>query len=449
MPRDSSGIFNPLISWVADKLAGVPFSPERFDAQDSDFAAALNDLPLKKNVPTFVSASVDPTTVNPGSFSFSSGTFQMVVNVGGQNQWFNVTTGTPVDLTNYWTSSTTATAISTAVSNAVSGLTSTYYTQAQINATVGTLTSAITSNTASVIAAQNTANSAQSTANSAASTASAALPASQVGVAGGAASLDGGGHVPVAQLPSIPYSQISGSPSLTSLALTMTNSQRVVGRNSASGGASEEVTVDQLLDWVTGTAAWGDVIYRGTGGYRRLPAGTGYLKSNGVGADVSWGVPGSYVGCNLYTSSQSVTIPAGATRARVILIGGGGGTSSAGGCCAYSLAGLFGGVCVKTITGLTPGSTMTLTVGAFGASGGNGNAGGSTMLTSGTQTISSMTAGGGNGGSAPYIPAGSTPASTTGGDINLNGNGTVVAGPLGSNYGSSGKAGAGYFEWYA
>ena len=156
-----------------------------------------------------------------------------------------------------------------------------------------------------------------------------------------------------------------------------------------------------------------------------------------------------FVAQNLYTSSQSVTIPAGATRARVILIGGGGGTSSAGGCCAYSLAGLFGGVCVKTITGLTPGSTMTLTVGAFGASGGNGNAGGSTMLTSGTQTISSMTAGGGNGGSAPYIPAGSTPASTTGGDINLNGNGTVVAGPLGSNYGSSGKAGAGYFEWYA
>jgi hypothetical protein len=42
--------------------------------------------------------------------------------------------------------------------------------------------------------------------------------------------------------------------------------KRVIGRNTAGSGDPEEVTVDQLLDWIAGTAAQGDIFYRGASG---------------------------------------------------------------------------------------------------------------------------------------------------------------------------------------
>jgi hypothetical protein len=67
--------------------------------------------------------------------------------------------------------------------------------------------------------------------------------------------------------------------------------KRVLGRNTAGSGDPEEVTVDQLLDWITGTAAQGDVFYRGASGIKRLAAGSSgqVLQTNGAGADPSWG----------------------------------------------------------------------------------------------------------------------------------------------------------------
>ena len=65
--------------------------------------------------------------------------------------------------------------------------------------------------------------------------------------------------------------------------------QRLLGRNTAGAGDVEEVTLTQLLDWI-GSAARGDILYRGASAWARLAAGTvgQVLKTGGVGADPSW-----------------------------------------------------------------------------------------------------------------------------------------------------------------
>ncbi len=61
--------------------------------------------------------------------------------------------------------------------------------------------------------------------------------------------------------------------------------QRVLGRNTAGSGDAEEVTLSQLLDWV-GSAANGDILYRSSGSWTRLAAGT-----NGHVLKLSTGLP--------------------------------------------------------------------------------------------------------------------------------------------------------------
>lgn len=101
-----------------------------------------------------------------------------------------------------------------------------------------------------------------------------------------------------------------------------------------------------------------------------------------------------------FTSSQTVTIPSGATKCKITLIGGGGGAASS-----MSGAGA-GGTLRKFLSGLTPGNTLSLTVGAAGSSaGGNG---GATSLASGTQTITTLTANGGTGSTAGSTAGGTT-----------------------------------------
>lgn len=48
--------------------------------------------------------------------------------------------------------------------------------------------------------------------------------------------------------------------------------QRVLGRNTAGAGVWEEVTLTQLLDWI-GSAAEGDILYRGAASWTRLAKG--------------------------------------------------------------------------------------------------------------------------------------------------------------------------------
>jgi hypothetical protein len=68
---------------------------------------------------------------------------------------------------------------------------------------------------------------------------------------------------------------------------------RVLGRNSSGAGDPEEVTFSQFLDWV-GSAAHGDVLYRGASAWARLAAGTAgqFLQTQGAGQGPQWAAGG-------------------------------------------------------------------------------------------------------------------------------------------------------------
>lgn len=137
----------------------------------------------------------------------------------------------------------------------------------------------------------------------------------------------------------------------------------------------------------------------------------------------------------LTTSTQTLTIPGGATKALVILCGGGGGSGGCSGgtlaCCILQPssggAGGSAAVLLKYLSGLTPGNTLALTIGGAGAAGASGaNAGGNggdSTLASGSQSISTLTAGGGKGGGGGGNGSAGTPGasgSATGGDLSIN-----------------------------
>lgn len=66
--------------------------------------------------------------------------------------------------------------------------------------------------------------------------------------------------------------------------------QRLLGRNTAGTGVPEAVTLSQLLDWI-GSAAQGDLLFRGASGWQRLAAGTAgqFLQTAGSSANPVWG----------------------------------------------------------------------------------------------------------------------------------------------------------------
>lgn len=64
---------------------------------------------------------------------------------------------------------------------------------------------------------------------------------------------------------------------------------RILGRKTAGSGDTEECTLSQVLDFV-GSAAQGDILYRGASDWARLAAGTSghFLKTQGAGANPTW-----------------------------------------------------------------------------------------------------------------------------------------------------------------
>jgi hypothetical protein len=159
-------------------------------------------------------------------------------------------------------------------------------------------------------------------------------------------------------------------------------------------------------------------------------SGTKVFQESSAGVP-SWGTisaTGALVSVNAYSSSQTITIPSGATKAVADLWGGTGGSGgvSLGGQGASGGTGAAGFV-RKYLTGLTAGNTLTWTQGAAGAAGssapGAGGNGTASTLASGTQVISTLTANGSNGsGSASATASSGTAGGTaTGGDVNLTG----------------------------
>jgi hypothetical protein len=71
--------------------------------------------------------------------------------------------------------------------------------------------------------------------------------------------------------------------------ITFANTAKILGRKTASGGAGEECSLSDVLDLV-GSAAWGDILYRGETAWVRLGHGTAgqVLSSGGHDAAITW-----------------------------------------------------------------------------------------------------------------------------------------------------------------
>jgi len=141
---------------------------------------------------------------------------------------------------------------------------------------------------------------------------------------------------------------------------------------------------------------------------------------------------------NTVATGQRFTIPTGVTSAKITVVGGGGGSGGKDTGCptVNGGAGGDGASLVQWITGLTPGNTLVVAVGAAGAAGtggGNGTSGGTSSVASGTQTITTLqcTGGvrgvGGNSGGAAGAD-GTATGTTLGTDIT----GVVITGPVGT-----------------
>jgi hypothetical protein len=136
------------------------------------------------------------------------------------------------------------------------------------------------------------------------------------------------------------------------------------------------------------------------------------------------GLAGIGPSAQVFTSNGTFTIPPGITKLKVIVQGAGGSGAGSNGT-TYGSGGAAGGSAIKYLSGLTPGNTLVVTVGLGGVGGtGAGATGGASSVASGTQTITTITAGGGVGGGTASSGAlgGGAGGGATGGDINMPGN---------------------------
>jgi hypothetical protein len=102
-----------------------------------------------------------------------------------------------------------------------------------------------------------------------------------------------------------------------------------------------------------------------------------------------------------FTSSGTFTIPTGVTALKITVVGAGGGGGGGANGVGPSGSGGGGGTAIKYLTGVTPGNTLSVAIGALGAGGGSftsGGAGGNSTVSSGTQIITSIVGNGGGGG---------------------------------------------------
>ena len=156
------------------------------------------------------------------------------------------------------------------------------------------------------------------------------------------------------------------------------------------------------------------------------------LQSNGTtwtsAAPAGGGGLGGITVITTTGSAQTFTIPTGKTVVKVTVIGGGGG---GGGSNTASAGGGGSGSAIKYLTGLTPGNTLSVTIGVGGAgasatgAAATGTAGGTSSVASGTQSITTISATGGGGGPANTIGntfvLGGAGGSGSNGDINISG----------------------------
>ena len=182
----------------------------------------------------------------------------------------------------------------------------------------------------------------------------------------------------------------------------------------------------------TATPTSGAVAYGTGSAYAFNSAGTSgqVLISNGSSAP-TWGTPTSVAqpNCTVYTSgTNTFTVPNGITKVMVEVWGGGGGSAIS------SNVGGGGGGYAKGILSVTPGNTITATVGAGGT---GGQAYGNDGAAGGTSTFSSLSA---TGGAGTSVANGSGVGGVGSGGSILNLRGSKGASPIGGSTGVGGVA---------
>lgn len=71
-------------------------------------------------------------------------------------------------------------------------------------------------------------------------------------------------------------------------AITFAATQRVLGRNTSGAGTGEEVTLTQLLDWISASVARGDLLRRGASAWERVALGANGTVLTSNGTDPAW-----------------------------------------------------------------------------------------------------------------------------------------------------------------
>lgn len=144
------------------------------------------------------------------------------------------------------------------------------------------------------------------------------------------------------------------------------------------------------------------------------------LTSQGASAPIWQTASGGFANMQVFTSSGTFTVPAGITKVKVTVVGGGGNGAGATANGGYAGGGA-GGAAIKVVSGLTPASTVSVTVGGIA---GTSSFGAHCSATGGTSAPT-------NGTDASYAGG-----SGSGGNINFNGEPGVSS--LGSAAGGAG-----------
>lgn len=227
---------------------------------------------------------------------------------------------------------------------------------------------------------------------------------------------------------------------------------RVLANDAGVAASPTALAIGTILDFISGFASQGNIIYRGAATAASLTAGTSgqWLETRGGSANPIWSSPpGRRLSVTILSSgSGTYTVPAGVTSLEVLCLGGGAGGGGAAHAASSSAAGGGGGSgspCWKRFTSLAGSYSY-----AVGAGGAGGTAGANDGTDGGDTTFSTMTAKGGLKGlgsaasAVALIVAGGSSVISTGGDWNgagqsglfglvLAGAGPAVGGQGGSN----------------
>lgn len=100
---------------------------------------------------------------------------------------------------------------------------------------------------------------------------------------------------------------------------------RALGRKTSGAGDIEELTLSELLDFI-GSAAQGDILYRGSSGWARLAAGSAgkVLTTHSTGANPTWETVGASGGASSVLQHIQTVSPSAVTSIDLESFAGGG-----------------------------------------------------------------------------------------------------------------------------